>query len=136
MSDLMTAATVQPPPVLGCPAWCETGHNTDLKSPVLWARNHCREPKYVDLTGYPDAFAMVWVGARDTWRPNTSTGWKRDRPMVLISPSRGAETIQIWSVPTLRPILKAGPLLMPGLLDLIREAVEFCGIKIPEEYAR
>lgn len=124
------------PPGLECPAWCASGHDADVGGPGLWTRTHRRTGGYVDLTGYPDAYTMVWVDVRDTWRPGTSTGWKRDRPMVVLSPARGAEAIEVWNVPTLRPILAAGPLLMPGLLELIIEAAEFCGIKIPEEHAR
>jgi hypothetical protein len=127
---------VTPPVYLECPPWCAHGHDADVNGPGLWTRNHRRTGGYVDLTGYPDAYAMVWVAVRDSWRPGTSTDeWKRDRPIVLISPARDTEAIKVWNVPTLRPILKAGPLLMPGLLDLIIEAAQFCEIKIPQEYA-
>ncbi len=137
MSTLQDTPTGQaPPPVLECPPWCAGGHGADVKGPGKWIRNHTRTPRYIDLTGYPDAFAMVWVATHDTWRPD-KLGWRRDdRPSVLISPARDTEAIKIWNVPTLRPILKAAPLLMPGLLDLILEAVQFCEIKIPQEYAR
>jgi hypothetical protein len=128
------AAPVQRPPAPECPDWCATGHNADVNGPGLWSRNHCRTPQYVDLQGYPGAFAMVYVCTRDTWTPSAPTAWKREDRAVVISPERGAEPITIWNVPTLRPILKSGPLLMPGLLDLITEAVQFCGIKIPAEY--
>jgi hypothetical protein len=129
------AALVTPPAYLECPPWCAHGHDADVGGPGLWIRNHRRTGGYVDLTGYPEGFAMVWVAVVDSWRPGTSTGWKRDRPIVLISPARGTQVIQVWSVPSLRPILKAGPLLMPGLLELIIEAAQFCEIKIPQEYA-
>jgi hypothetical protein len=131
------AVPVQPPPDLECPAWCASGHDTDHNGPSYWARDHCRTSQYIDLQGHSGGFAMVTVCAHDTWNPTVPTAWKREGPMVMITPiERGAGSITIWNVPTLRPILKAGPLLMPGLLDLIVEAVQFCGIKIPAEYAR
>lgn len=129
------AAPTEPTGYLECPAWCVAGHRPETDGTVLRIRAHRRELRYVDLQGYPDAYTLVWVTARDSWIPGTSAGWKRDRPSVMIGPAHG-EAIHIWNVPTLRPILKAGPLLMPGLLELIIEAAQFCEIKIPQEYAR
>lgn len=119
---------------LPCPGWCDPDFHRTVTRPDLREITHSRVGRYVDL---PDrgGFILVRVVRRDSWRP--TGGWRVERPAFLVQGSaRGAWKRDVWNARTLRPLLEAGPLLVPGLLELILEAADFCGIKIPEEYAR